>query len=358
MYQNGTGVEKVVSIDRVVAVLKSPFLSYESYNIRGNSQLINRIAKYRQFFRDEFFELIETEFETASKAFQHRFKLVGGTYLEFGRRLKVVNRHVKHEEKVTTFIGGTIVLWEEGEVEYESKDSEYGIRVEFNPAKDNLQVVKKVFQHFYNFHCRTNDSYIMETEEELRTMGGFREWIKFNRVDIALDYLCQVDPLLVHKARTKKTSMHASSNHGVETYYLGSPSSEGQIRIYNKKLELEEVEKMKIDEDALWRFELQMKTPFKMSEPEVLFNANDFDKISVFDSGTEPSDYKLRWFMHDAARIGIIPAFKGVPRQTKYRMLKQMEELRHEIVNPSLDYKHVKELWTNFSREFEKLFKE
>lgn len=79
------------------------------------------------------------------------------------------------------------------------------------------------------------------------------------RIDLAFDVETDLSMYKVHEETPVSERLYLGRTKKVETRYLGSPNSDLQVRIYNKKLELWQKQRIDIPEEILWRFEIMLK---------------------------------------------------------------------------------------------------
>lgn len=105
------------------------------------------------------------------------------------------------------------------------------------------------------------------------------------RLDLAFDIETDLSNYKVHEETPVSERLFLGRTKRLETRYLGSPNSDLQIRIYNKKLELWEKGRIEIDQELLWRFEIQLKTKkihdLKKSLDNVLFYLPDYEQVET-----------------------------------------------------------------------------
>lgn len=106
-----------------------------------------------------------------------------------------------------------------------------------------------------------------------------------SRADLAFDLDTDLSRLKVNYKRNVKTKYYLSETNELETLYLGSSTSERQMRMYNKKLERESSNDDSLAEyKNCWRIEFQMRREAINSWETILndytFNFNlDFSDI-------------------------------------------------------------------------------
>lgn len=111
------------------------------------------------------------------------------------------------------------------------------VRVEFNPSK--LTEEEKEFVQFVF----------------LDNMRGK----EFSRIDLAFDLPIDLNDWYIMSDKALKKTVFYGRDDKPETKYFGVRDSERYIRIYNKKLQLSEVDKKEIEDEHLWRIEFELK---------------------------------------------------------------------------------------------------
>lgn len=96
------------------------------------------------------------------------------------------------------------------------------------------------------------------------------------RLDLAFDIETDLSNYKIHETTPVSERLYLGRTKKLETRYLGSPMSDLQVRIYNKKLELFKNDRIEIEQDELWRFEIQLKA-------EKIYDlANSLDKLLFY----------------------------------------------------------------------------
>lgn len=141
------------------------------------------------------------------------------------------------------------------------------MRLEFNP------------NHLADYHWHV-------LKQDILPLVAFKH---LTRADLAFDLDTDLSRLKVHYKRNVKTKYYFSETSQLETLYLGSSTSERQMRMYNKKLERESNA-----DDSLakyknyWRIEFQMRREAINSWQSILddytFNF-DFDLSDIKNLG-------------------------------------------------------------------------
>jgi hypothetical protein len=183
-----------------------------------------------------------------------------------------------------------------GRTEHDPKGSTF--RMEFNPNNvvwDAISPILKVLK----FGCPMNSL----------VLG------RITRMDIAIDYRIDLNPLAFHDDKKKKSHGYWGYN-GWQTIYFGSSSSDVQIRIYDKALEQKESFDIGVD-SSWWRVEAQDRRAHNiLSERK-----NPFETLRVLKFGNEillpVNDYKVLLFQSYAEKHGFDNALKIMPKETR-----------------------------------------
>jgi hypothetical protein len=180
-----------------------------------------------------------------------------------------------------------------GRTEHDPKGSTF--RMEFNPnnvAWGTISPILKVLR-----------------------LGTSLLWGRITRIDIAVDYRMDLNPLAFYDDRKMKSHGYWGVN-GWQTLYLGSSSSDVQIRIYDKALEQKESFDIGAD-SSWWRVEAQDRR----SDNILSERKNPFENLRVVkfkDKILLPvNDYKVLLFQAYADKHGFDNALKIMPKETR-----------------------------------------
>lgn len=224
----------------------------------------------------------------------------------------------------------------------------YGFRIEFNPNKINWAVFKVFLGKIIGYFPSV----------ELKDM------IKFNRLDIAIDYPMDVNPNLVTVSGSRKGFV-ASGSRGIESVYFGHRSSDYFMRIYNKKLELKQKQKTIYEGEHLWRFELEMKKDFHI-EQSLDFIYQYFDKLQVYKADSTLKDFEyssscktgdwvldLILYKSNSEGFSLNTVLKEIPERTRVRYKKILKQnCASPTIHPANDVrKQFGEVYTNFTQK-------
>lgn len=134
------------------------------------------------------------------------------------------------------------------------------------------------------FRLEFNPNKLTSVEEEyLKTkVLPFLKNLDLSRMDIAFD--CDFDlskfNFLETKNPKKKTMIFGRSGE-LETLYLGMRGSEEQIRVYNKKKEMEEQQFEETNLPHWWRLEFQFRRDAKTDILHAKRNDTPFDNLAI-----------------------------------------------------------------------------
>lgn len=126
---------------------------------------------------------------------------------------------------------------------------------EYTPMRAKTLKVSNMRLEFNPNHLADYHKHILM--QDILPLVAFKH---LSRADLAFDLDTDLSRLKVHYKRNVKTKYYFSETNQLETLYLGSSTSERQLRMYNKKLERESN-----DDDSLasyknyWRVEFQMR---------------------------------------------------------------------------------------------------
>jgi hypothetical protein len=197
-----------------------------------------------------------------------------------------------------------------------SQETRYGFRMEFNPNKVDFKQVSE-------FLCEIV-GYLAKVE--------MKDFIKFNRLDIAIDLPIDLNPNLITVPGSQKSFIVSGSN-GIESIYFGHRSSDFFLRVYNKKKELLKKQKIDYEGKHLWRIELELKKEFKL-EQSYAFIKDYFTKINFFNCCERTGDWKLDLIIFKSIQEGydINVVLKELPKCTRIAYKKKLNRYNHKNV--------------------------
>jgi hypothetical protein len=188
-------------------------------------------------------------------------------------------------------------------------NSDYGIRLEWNPAKDDISKCSDLLRFFADHY---NDI-------------TFDHLFKVSRLDIAVDYPELLNPSLFQVKHSRKSG-YVGGSEGVETAYFGTRRSQWHWRIYDKKREYLEQQNIQYQGSYLWRIELESKPSFHIGE-DTHFYAEIFRRLNYF-YGKSTGDWKFDIFLHYAKCWGIQNALNFIPeKNTRKRYFEAFSKL-------------------------------
>lgn len=291
----GSGpVQGVLSLDRCTFLIFSPGLSLWG----EDSDIANRnIDKMSKLIYKLIGDKLDSDFPQGipSELFKKHFRTASGIDIQFGpvmpRRKKI-----KDEDYILSF--GSSEDKENGYM-FKCFPNYYAFRVEYNPNDCDLQEISLLLKN-------------------IRHSGITSFQVRIARLDVAVDYCCEINPALSICERMRK-SFIACGTTGIETVYFGSRASKYFIRLYNKAVELRE--KHNIDHDSpLWRFELECKESFSLdSQPDF---SGILRRFSFYSGAIRSDDWKLNLLLAYAKDNGLKSALSFLPSATQKRYRK------------------------------------
>lgn len=162
----------------------------------------------------------------------------------------------------------------------QTKNDKSTLNFEFNPARANATKSS-------NFWVEWNPNKI--DQETVDIMENYLIQYVSNahitRLDFAFDFENDFsDAYLMRKSKSKSGVWYGTSGL-VETRYFGSEKSNKHYKIYNKKVELQEKQNIKIPQKNLWRVEVTLKGK-KLHEIDAMFDnfflgIPDLDRLEI-----------------------------------------------------------------------------
>lgn len=311
-------LEPTLCIDKLTLLLQTgPVMGMcnqaDSNYFAKRSKAINEfIYKMKIQFLD-FYEPKQPKNETG--LYLYHFRLKGGFDLQLCPKFGIKSR-IKDEGYVEAFGSDQEVEFfkENGYID-EFYDSDFGIRLEFNPAKSDIAQIAPLLR----FLC---DTYAQDNPD-IR----FDELWKVTRFDVAVDYPERLNPALFAILRKRKNG-NIGGSEGMETAYFGSRRTFFYWRVYDKKKQYMEEQKINYQGANLWRIELECKKPFSIGE-DSHFVCQQFRELDYF-YGFATGDWKLDMLLHYGKCFGIQNALKSVPVATRYRYQEMVSKLDFE----------------------------
>lgn len=191
------------------------------------------------------------------------------------------------------------------------------VRVEFNPNK--LTEEEKEFVQFVF----------------LDNMRGK----EFSRIDLAFDLPIDLNDWYIMSDKSLKKTIFYGRDDKPETKYFGVRDSERYIRIYNKKLQLSEVERKEIEDEHLWRIEFELKRSMTSKWDKC------FDDLHIL----QPDWKSIKNFSERAKIYYLIneqSAWSEIHKNSKVKYRKRIKEISDinfsDILRETLNNNHEK----------------
>jgi len=204
------------------------------------------------------------------------------------------------------------------------------VRFEFNPNKFDFNNIwyRTLFNHIPHF-----------------------EGSDITRIDFAVDYFFPLDASLCTD-KFKMKNFICNGRGGVESWYLGSPSSDCQIKIYNKKLEQKEKFKIIVPHDHWWRVEALCRNTkqFLGAHSEKFKNPfKNFSYVAKYDIDLVENDF-IYLFLYYANRAGYQAAMRRIS-MNNHKVLKPFLQPA-PYVNPAAIFeKQIFSVWTSLQEK-------
>ncbi len=306
------------SIDKISLLLRTEYLNNAPDRERRALLLVSTINDYLKEHK-----LIKESF--VSQGYHFHKKLVGDIDFQFLPKYsakKVLEHKTENGE-------------DERQIYYVNRN--YLFRFEYNPNKGNLEEIED-FLRFISNRYKVN-------------VNG----IKISRVDIAIDYAMNIDLSLISNTGNRLTRI-ISNHNGIQSVYFGSGNSKNQIRIYNKKEEIEAKQKEKCEHEYLYRVEFQYRADFPLNIDTF---DNVFKKLSFFDSIEKTGDNYLDLVLFKAKHCGLKTVLNEFPKYQRHRLNKQLQDILacKNFEHPSKIFdRDIQRVWYDWKNKFLSIF--
>jgi hypothetical protein len=343
-------LEPRLLLDNVTFLVRSPIFSSsdeDKMSIDGvRKNLEDRCKDLALVLDDKIGDIVDKPLGSTNE-FMHHYKLMGNIDFQFGKRRGITTIQNKIE-MFGPWLPDT--AWQNKFICIrKTEDSEFGIRLEYNP-----QTVTEYTSLFR----------IIKMIAKLNPFFNFSEDIRVTRHDIACDYPDALQPLMF-MTRSQKMGIYLGSG-GVQTVYFGTSKSTNQLRIYNKKIEMWEKDKIRYNGKNLWRIELQCREA-DLIESDSFYSKNRFKNLTYYDytqiKACDSEDWQLNLIIQSALGygmgigLGLQNVLKTsnnplkIPRSTVKRYRKKIDSMINKdwsIVPPqNLLETYFKEVWTS-----------
>lgn len=190
------------------------------------------------------------------------------------------------------------------------------------------------------------------------------EFARVSRLDVAIDYAIYLNPLC-WLVRNTPYSARFEYNSRLKTRYFGAPSSDVQIRIYDKAQELRDHGIGELDLRDFWRVEAQVKaikgSTFDLTDIGTVAGFNPFKRLEFYDPYGFEYEGQGMFSLFVAAAIarGVGYAASELSKNTRREYLAQLRaEMGKQFFNlPSVIYREVfGTVYRRFVERLQKLF--
>ena len=319
------------SIDRVTLLIKNR-LFHEAANHENPQLLVDFITKdIDTVLRQE--KLIEHEYDY-SPAYLRHYKLIGDIDLQLSPKYGI-RRRFRDPDIVN--IMGSEKDKDNGYYD-ETTPPDYPFRLEYNPNKSDITKIISLLR------------YLNEGDY------NFGELIRITRIDVAIDYPQDINLALVSCNGTRK-SFIALGEGGIQSVYFGTRRSKYYFRLYDKKRELKEQQKVDYQGDHLYRIELEFKEGFTVEEYKTVL-PNIFNKLSFYQFPFNTGEPDLDFFVYYCKDFGLEAGLKKLDKQKRYRMRNKLKEYEFTpLVHPANIFEQqFPQIWQKFLNELEYYF--
>ncbi|HJO93414.1 MAG TPA: replication initiation factor domain-containing protein [Victivallales bacterium] len=321
------------SIDRITFLILSDIMKEANNRKNPDSYIDNFLSKLDMTLLK--LGLIEVKYMNSDNYKVH-YKLKGEIDLQlipkFGVKERVTDKEVLE-------VIGSEEDRQNGYIDF-IRPSNYPIRIDYNPNKGDLSQIEKLLKFF-------NDDKI-----------NFEEMIKITRVDVAIDYPEDINLALINCEGMRKSFLAIGCN-GIESVYFGTQKSKYYFRIYNKKLELLQKQKLDYKGEHLYRVELQNREGFLLSEAKTIMT-NIFSKLQFFEFPFNTGNPDLDFFVYYAKDFGLKSALSKYEKSKKSRLKQALSKFEFTpLDHPSVIFeKQFPQVWSDFIIKLKILFRD
>ncbi|ULG73156.1 replication initiation factor domain-containing protein [Macrococcus brunensis] len=193
--------------------------------------------------------------------------------VSFDRMTIIGDLPLEHAQYMADTLGNDLAveLWEKMNHKFKGKVFNGKIYIEHDRLKADAWDRR-------NFRIEFNpNNLVLEEKEWIRQKLLIAlENIGFTRLDLAFDFEEDLSDYFVMSDYALKKTIFYGKNGKAETKYFGVRDSDRFIRIYNKKQERKDVAEIEMEQENLWRFEIELKRK-KVDE----WNNNCFDDMHI-----------------------------------------------------------------------------
>lgn len=171
------------------------------------------------------------------------------------------------------------------------------------------------------------------------------------RLDFAFDFEKDFSKAYLLRKSKSKTGVWYGTDGSVQTRYFGSEKSNKHIKIYNKKIELREKQKIEIREEHLWRVEVTLKGK-KLYEIDKMFDnfflsLPDFNRVDIRERAmifylihnesewselAKATRTKYRKLIQEISEIDITAVMKNALEENKERLIQEANSYLNSAV--------------------------
>jgi len=327
--------EPVCSIDRLTILIYCPYMNLirEEFDEDEFEMKRKRVEKITSYILEDRYKMLSDDFHQGqrTKCYAKHFRTVWGHDIQLGP-IYPVRKKVGVNTVNETDEDGNIIEVEKNVYEY--FEPSYGLRVEYNPNKQDIREITNFFSDFIRAVIKMNGGKMIP------------ELLKISRIDVAVDYEHSLFPELITADKMYKSFTASSKKKSVETVYFGARSSKNYFRIYDKANELREKQGIDYKGD-LWRVELENKEPFLINEfPDTLYKS--FQRLHFYSVAQETGDWKVDFALFYAQHFGLTAALAKMPKMTAFDFKKKLGSLTLSIEHPAEVFRlNFSNIWKN-----------
>ena len=333
-----------VSIDRVTLLLYTPSFQGEIRKFRAD--MISGAFNYRNQVSvfDRFIFDFQSDYKPLDSTFLYatHYRIFDSIDVQAFPIYQIRHRVDSEDLDLDNFSPVEKLKIAELGYRVESSESDFCIRLEFNPNNINFDQCSSFFLALGSTFGKILDC-------------DFSDFVRVNRLDIQLDFFHLLNPSFWHVNKKRKSSFFCGSS-GIETVYFGTRNTDVLWRLYNKKIEQQQ-RNINVTHENWWRLEFQSKRPFMIGDTLYPLYSH-FSNLFTTYSGVSSGDWSLDFLLYYMQHHGYMATLSRLPDSTKKRYAKILHEYYSEFDMEFFEFIVVEfpSIWAKFIVKLYHLF--